>query len=248
MIISHKNKFIFIKNPKTAGSTCEYLLRKACGPKDIITRISEESNRMYNDYFPKELKSRNYNLPLKTVSNKRILLNTIQFKSPYQNKFFNHDPAKKIKGELGDKIWNSYFKFCFERHPVTKLISKYKWMYYNKKIRDKCFLSFDSFIRTGMFASRGYDLYSIGGISQMDKIFKYEKLNDSFEYLSDKFNVQMKPNSVKFKNSKTFAFKPDDNSIKINKEHLKIIEIAFARELKLLEYDLEDFDEKYKDF
>ena len=248
MIVSHKNKFIFIKNPKTAGSTCEYLLRKACGPKDIITPISEESNTMYNDYFPDELKSKNYYLTVNPNSQSKIIPNLFRTNLFSTKRFYNHDSATKIKREVGDQIWNSYFKFCFERHPVTKLISKYKWMYYLNKISDKYFLSFDSFIRSGMFVSRGYDLYSIGGISQMDKIFKYEKLNDSFEYLSDKFNVHMKPNSVKFKNSKTFAFKPDDNSIKINKEHLKIIEIAFARELKLLEYDLEDFDYKYKDF
>lgn len=248
MIVSHKNKFIFIKNPKTAGTTCEYLLRKACGPKDIISPIPEENNRMYKDYFPDELKSRNYYLPVNSSSQNKNIQNLFRINLFLTKRFYNHDPATKIKREVGDHIWNSYFKFCFERHPVTKLISKYKWIYCNLDQRKRRSFDFDSYIRTGRFGSRGYNLYSIGGVSQMDKIFKYEKLNSSFEYLSDKFNVQMKPNSVIFKNSKTFAFKPSDHSIKINKEHLKIIEIAYARELKLLEYDLEDFDDKYKDF
>ena len=39
MILSHKNKFIFIKSFKTASTSLEIALSKYCGEKDIITPI-----------------------------------------------------------------------------------------------------------------------------------------------------------------------------------------------------------------
>ena len=48
MIVSHKNRFIFLKTRKTAGSSIEIALSKHCGPEDIITKIapSEEELRL----------------------------------------------------------------------------------------------------------------------------------------------------------------------------------------------------------
>ena len=40
MIISHRHEFIFVKTPKTAGSTLQYALSKVCGEKDVVTEMS----------------------------------------------------------------------------------------------------------------------------------------------------------------------------------------------------------------
>ena len=42
MIVSHSNKFIFVKTRKTSGTSMEVSLSQVCGPDDIITPISFE--------------------------------------------------------------------------------------------------------------------------------------------------------------------------------------------------------------
>ena len=49
MIVSHKNKFIFLKTRKTAGSSIEIALSKHCGPEDIITQIAPSEEKMRLD-------------------------------------------------------------------------------------------------------------------------------------------------------------------------------------------------------
>ena len=46
MILSHKNKFIFIKSFKTASTSLEIALSKYCGEKDIITPIVSEDEKI----------------------------------------------------------------------------------------------------------------------------------------------------------------------------------------------------------
>ncbi len=42
MIVSHQHRFVFLKTVKTAGTSVEVLLRRLCGPADIITPIDEK--------------------------------------------------------------------------------------------------------------------------------------------------------------------------------------------------------------
>jgi hypothetical protein len=55
MIISHKHRFIFIKNLKTAGTSLEVYIARFCGPEDVITSLipPEEGHQPQNDagYF-----------------------------------------------------------------------------------------------------------------------------------------------------------------------------------------------------
>src|SRR5438132_1302501 len=122
MIISHKYKFIFIKNEKTAGTSIEIALSKYLGEKDVITpnRDEDEALRKALGYRG----AQNYYISLNRYTRKNLLELVTQHK---RIRFFNHSGAEYIKEHVDKHVWESYFKFCFERNPWDKVIS---WYYY----------------------------------------------------------------------------------------------------------------------
>lgn len=42
--------------------------------------------------------------------------------------FRRHDTASQIRRQVGEKVWQEYFKFTFERNPWDKILSRY-WRY-----------------------------------------------------------------------------------------------------------------------
>ena len=42
--------------------------------------------------------------------------------------FGRHDSAREIRAKVGERVWNEYFKFTFERNPWEKIVSRY-WGY-----------------------------------------------------------------------------------------------------------------------
>jgi hypothetical protein len=101
MIISHKYKFIFIKSRKTGGTSVEVSLAMQCGKDDIITGITDYSKKSDENFYVHS--SRNY------------------------EGFNRHIKPDKIRVKIGDKIWNSYFKFTIVRNPWDFAVSMYKW-------------------------------------------------------------------------------------------------------------------------
>ncbi|WP_099237322.1 sulfotransferase family 2 domain-containing protein [Synechococcus sp. BDU 130192] len=177
MIISHKHKFIFIKTRKTAGTSLEIALSQFCGEEDIITPISPK-----DELLRKELGFRgpqNHSITYKSLSPKawkKLLQKRRRFIS-----FYNHISAKKIREQISDNSWNSYFKFCFERNPWDKVVSHYYWQCQSD---DRPPLS--EFIKDQ--ASKGkfsdFELYSINNKIAVDKVYMYQDLNTAVQELT----------------------------------------------------------------
>lgn len=178
MIISHKFRFIFIKTWKTAGTSIEVFLSRACGETDVVTPIhpveAEHRSRNYQGYFNPlpEILFR------ETSSTKRTLRDLF-----HRNRFYNHVPARIVRTRVRRTLWDSYFKFCVERNPWDKTLSHY----YMLNDRRGGNLSFDQYIQMGRYCIN-YPQYmdKSGKRVLVDRVLRYESLDQD---LSNVFNA-----------------------------------------------------------
>ena len=121
MIVSHEYKFIFLKTRKTAGTSLEIALSQLCGERDIITPIAREDEAIRQKLGfcgPQNYWKRLSRYTLRDWA--RYIIRKRRTKG-----YSNHMPAKEAQSLLGSRIWNEYYKFCFERNPWDKAISLY---------------------------------------------------------------------------------------------------------------------------
>lgn len=162
MIISHKHKFIFLKTRKTAGTSIEISLSRYCGKDDVITPITPEDEKIRQklNIYPQNYSFGNRKNTLFKIL-KKLNLKKPSYLYPISGyHFLSHSPGTYVKNIVGDEIWNSYFKFCFDRNPWDKTISKYFW-----DQRDKNFhgIGFDEYFQTDSFRKMthyNYPIYS----------------------------------------------------------------------------------------
>ena len=122
MIVSHKHRFIFIKTHKTAGSSVEMGLAPLCGPSDIITPMeSNASTEIPRNFHGNSSLDKLY--ARSRFTRKLINRHSGLLKSWY----YEHMPAWRVREQVGTEVWDSYYKFCFERNPWDKVVSYYLW-------------------------------------------------------------------------------------------------------------------------
>lgn len=185
MIISHKYKFIFIKNVKTAGTSIETYLRGFCGEDDICTPIADALG-LSGEY---EFLGRNYKGIWNPISDifvtkgrilrKRKISHTLKMLLK-RNKFYNHMPGILVRNRISKNIWNNYFKFCVERNPWDKTFSHYCQF----TARNPGYSLNDYFSRKH-FPINHVRYLDLDGKIIVNKIIKYENLN---EELSEVFS------------------------------------------------------------
>ncbi|NER83584.1 MAG: sulfotransferase family 2 domain-containing protein [Leptolyngbya sp. SIO1D8] len=179
MIISHKYKFIFLKTRKTAGTSIEIALSQFCGAKDVITPIvgaDERKRRELGFRGPQ-----NYNIPL-SFYQKSDWLTLLRERKPKQ--FFNHAGAVFIRDNIGQDIWNSYFKFCFERDPFDKAISRYYWNTREPRPEISNFLE-----ATQIKFLSDWQIYTIDNQIVADFVGRYENLADDLAIVAEKIGL-----------------------------------------------------------
>lgn len=166
-MISHKHKCIFIHIPKTAGTSVE----------DVIWPLNEE----------------------RTESNLWMgFINT--YGNKYQSGGLQHLKALQIEEEVGAKIFNDYYKFSIVRNPWDRCVSQFEYIKQKRKdLRNYLglnrFTSFKKYLtliekKEHVQWMRQVDfLYSDHGKCLVDKIIKYEHLNEEFAMVLDSIGI-----------------------------------------------------------
>ena len=229
MIISHKYKFVFLKTNKTAGTSIEIALSKYCGADDIITPITaeDEKTRMGLGY----LGPQNYASPIWDYG-VRDVVKTLR-KGKRKARFYNPISAKKVRAYLGDQVWDSYYKFCFERNPWDRIVSLYYW-----RCKSDPQLTISEFVGSTVplvLKRRGFELYTIDGQIAVDKICRFENLSEELEVVLKQFGISEKLELPRAKS----RFRRDKRSYRDilgEEEKVKIAEL-FCDEISLFGYE-----------
>jgi hypothetical protein len=107
-------------------------------------------------------------------------------------------PASRVRTLLGTKLWDEYFKFCFDRNPWDRALSLYSW---RARDRGETFTSLLAFLRHehGKRLSEGktckltnFGIYSIGGDIAVDRVGTYENLDSELERIAARLGLPEK--------------------------------------------------------
>lgn len=165
----------------------EIALSKSCGDADIITPISAEDEIVRRN-LGETPGPQNYLAPLYDYSWKEVA--RLAFWQKKKLRYYNHITAANVKKNVGEKVWNEYFKFCFERNPWDRVISLYYWRH-NVEPRP----TFSEFLDSGaidILKRRGYYSYTLDGKVVVDKICRFENISEELEGIRSHLGIHEK--------------------------------------------------------
>lgn len=180
MIVSHRHRFIFLKVPKTAGTSVEVALSRICGDDAVVTPLAPpvegHEPRNWRGLFNPlpELLHRRCQRPFRPLED-----------LAHYRRYYNHMPAVAVRNRAPRRVWRSYLKFCVERNPWDKVVSHY-WM---ERARTEPGLEFDEYLDRGDLP-RGSCLYTDhDGAVLVDRILRYERLDEELAELMEQLGV-----------------------------------------------------------
>lgn len=227
MIVSKRFKFIYIKTHKTAGSSMEMALGRLCGPDDIISSMeTNEDTDVPRNYYPKTALGRAY-------AQSRWIRKVIDRHSPLLGAwYYEHMPATRVRELVGEKIWNGYHKFCFERNPWEKVVSYYNW---KKNGQGKTVPDFKTYVvNKAHRLPLDADLYFDGGTCLMDEVLDYSQFPGAFSELCQRLKI---PFDGVMPREKTEVRKEKaDYRDYYDDETKALVAKHFAREISLMNY------------
>ncbi len=187
MIVCHQYKFIFIKTRKTAGTSLEIALSQFCADGDVITTLNREDEdiRRARGFRPPQ----NYSIPFRlrhladytTRDWLKVLLR--QKPAPHIQR---HADASFVQAFLGQAVWSEYYKFCFERNPYDRAISRYYWQTRGQeRLPD-----INEYIQSNqLHMLSNWRKYTLNDEIALDFVGKYESLNADLASIAEKLGL-----------------------------------------------------------
>lgn len=227
MIISHKYRFIFLKTAKTAGTSIEIALSRHLGKDDIITPISAADERVRNSAGYRG--PQNYRIPLRQHNFRELAAAVIG----RRKRFYNHIPGLEVRNLIGDEVWNSYYKFCFQRNPFDRVISLYYWCY--KTEPRPTLTEFLESPQVSLLTTRGLSLYTDNeGNVVVNNVGRYESLAQDLENIRRQIGIA---DPLELPHTKSSHRQDRRHYSEVIDVHSRIrIESLFNREMKLHNY------------
>lgn len=153
-------------------------MSRFCDDGDIVTHLSDDEESLRSDVGG--LGSQRHYAPWYLYNPRDWYQRVIH--GQRKRMFYNHITARKLKNRVAPEVWNGYYKFCVERNPWDRVISQYFWRCRDLPETERP--SIDEFLESTHVRSlrrKGYNLYTIKGEVQVDKICRYESLAEDLE-------------------------------------------------------------------
>lgn len=231
LYINHERKAIFIHIPKTAGSYVADILVKYYGFTNylnvLVGKRPDHDEICNTNKYPIILTGNpTYD---NSFFNKCIGILEYCQSSEYINRMCNMDSEK----------WETYFKFCFIRHPYSRMISAWKHI---KQIFPNT-LPFDQYIRRNkynvsnieyghVFMSQTIHMTNSNGTCGMNMIGRFEHLEQDLQIILNKIGIREIIHSKKIINGS------GNFSLKIDRKMLKIMNYLFSDDFKNFHYTM----------
>ncbi len=153
---------------------------------------------------------------------------------------YSHIPAREVKDMVGKNIWDDYHVFCVARNTWDRLISFYFWAQH-KRAEKGLELSWEEYveryIRTESYYTDNYRLYSDrNGNSLVNKIIRYENLDEEFEQVCDKLGIPFSAWRTHPKAKATQTPREQDYRSLYTPEVRDLVATNFADEIELMGY------------
>jgi hypothetical protein len=209
VLISHIYKFIYLKNYKVAGSSVESFFGQYCiDPNEIPNyKFKDETDEYISSYG---------------IIGNRIINNT------KTKIWYNHINAIDIKQNIGDSVFNEYFKFCVVRNPYDVVVSSF---FFEKSKKD-----FKTYCKEYAYSDVNLNRLFIDNIPVCQYYIRYENLIPDILTILKKlgisnFNINDLPNH---KNK----MRPTDKSYKeyYDDEIKEIVYKLFKTEIDMFGY------------
>jgi hypothetical protein len=228
MIVSHKYKFIFVKTHKTAGSSVEAALAPYLGEDDIITApaVQDASTHAARNHHGDALLDRLY-------ARHRLVRKVVNRHSPLLGAwYYEHMPAWRIREQVGETVWNTYYKFCFERNPWDKVVSYYFW---KKHGQNKVLPEFRDYVlnKTHRLPMDGR-LYMDGDQLLINEVIPFKPFEEGFRAVVERLGIPFEGGIPREKGGIKVDRKPYQEYY--DEETKQRVAEVFAPEIRLMGY------------
>lgn len=182
MLVSHRKQFIFLKTPKTAGTSVEIFLEPYCFP-DNEWRFTHGRAE--------------YNTSTGIIG--------ARGESAANSIYFNHMSAKKLRANLKEETWNNYSKVSTVRNPYTLYCSKFWYeVEYRKTIpepdsnKTAIVSSFRQWLHTVVKPAIFSRFYFVDKELIIDYFIRFENIQEDLEQLCAELKLDYNSKNLPF--------------------------------------------------